>query len=130
MKINIICVGKKHDINFASAIVDYERRLGKVCTINWQVIPSQKSNQTTQITKESNLILQKIKKLDIVILLDETGRIYSNLDLAKIIEDKLQSSGQNNIVFVIGGAFGVSSEVKDRADFSWSLSNLSFRIKS
>lgn len=62
---------------------------------------------------------------DFVILLDETGKELSSPELAQFIEKRCMDSGKR-VVFVIGGAYGVSQEIKDRADFTWSLSKLVF----
>lgn len=62
---------------------------------------------------------------DFVILLDEHGKELSSPELAQFIEKRCMDSGKR-IVFVIGGAYGVEQSVKDRADFTWSLSKLVF----
>lgn len=62
---------------------------------------------------------------DFVILLDEHGKELSSPELAQFIEKRCMDSGKR-IVFVIGGAYGVEQSVKDRADFTWSLSKLIF----
>lgn len=62
---------------------------------------------------------------DFVVLLDETGKELSSPELAQFIEKRCMDSGKR-IVFIIGGAYGVEQQVKDRADFIWSLSKLVF----
>ncbi|MGN6353769.1 MAG: 23S rRNA (pseudouridine(1915)-N(3))-methyltransferase RlmH, partial [Parafilimonas sp.] len=58
-------------------------------------------------------------------LLDETGKQLTSVELSNFIEQKI-NAGERTIVFLIGGAFGVSNEIKQRADFIWSLSKLVF----
>lgn len=62
---------------------------------------------------------------DFVILLDETGKELSSPELAQFIEKRCMDSGKR-VVFIIGGAYGVTQEIKDRADFTWALSKLVF----
>lgn len=62
---------------------------------------------------------------DFVVVLDERGKELSSMELAQFIEKRCMDSGKR-VVFVIGGAYGVEQTVKDRADFTWSLSRLVF----
>ncbi len=62
---------------------------------------------------------------DFVILLDETGKELSSPELAQFIEKRCMDSGKR-VVFVVGGAYGATQEMKDRADFTWALSKLVF----
>ena len=57
-----------------------------------------------------------------VVLLDERGKNISSPELSEMIQDKFVHS--KDIIFVIGGAFGVNDEVRSKANFIWSLSNL------
>ena len=69
-------------------------------------------------------ILEKIKPSDFVILLDERGKNISSPELAKMLLNGFVNS--QNFVIIIGGAFGVSEELRKRANFVWSLSKLVF----
>ena len=60
-----------------------------------------------------------------MILLDERGRTYSSLEFAKLLQDKISYAGKD-IVFVIGGAYGFSQAVYDRAGSKMSLSRMTF----
>lgn len=78
-----------------------------------------------QKAKEAESILSSLKKEDYLVLLDERGKQLSSEGLASFIQQRANES-EKNIVFLIGGAFGVSDAVFKRADFSWSLSALVF----
>lgn len=117
----IITVGKKHE--YASAIAEYEKRLKGVWALDWLLIPhSNKDDGTAAKKDESEKILAKLDERDYVVLLDERGKQLSSPQLAELTERGLGY----NLTFVIGGAYGVSDEVRDRANFIWSLSPLVF----
>jgi len=75
--------------------------------------------------KEGETILGLLKKEDYLVLLDERGKQLSSEGLAEFIQQRANES-QKNIIFLIGGAFGVSKELMDRANYKWSLSQLVF----
>lgn len=126
MKITIISVGKAHDTQIALLINDYERRLkGFGVTISWQIIPSQnRSNEPTQKSAETENILKVIGKNDFVVLLDENGKQFNNQQLADTLEDLRDRS--QDVSIIIGGAYGVDDKLYQRAQLTWSLSELVF----
>ena len=69
--------------------------------------------------------LKNVKPADDVILMDERGRQYSSIELAKVLQDKISYVGKD-IVFVIGGAYGFSDAVYERANSKISLSKMTF----
>lgn len=78
-----------------------------------------------KVNLESKKLLSKINKDDFIILFDEKGKKMNSIDFSKNIEKTLMS-GKKRIVFVIGGAFGVSEEVKKLADMKISFSDMVF----
>lgn len=126
MKINIICVGKKHLIELRDAINTYETRLKPNFDISWQIIPTGVGDGLLQKERESKKVVSLIRANDFVILLDESGTIFTNQQLAGILSVALKERTKNRIIFIIGGAYGVSKELKNRADIIWSLSKLVF----
>ena len=79
-----------------------------------------------QIKKaEATGILKALTTTDVLILLDEKGKMLSSPGLANLMQQKANQSAQR-IVFLIGGAYGVDEEIKKRANFTWSLSELVF----
>ena len=75
--------------------------------------------------KEGELILKNVRPGDDRILLDERGRQFTSMELAKVLQDKISYSGKD-IIFVIGGAYGFSDAVYSRADSKISLSKMTF----
>lgn len=103
----------------ASAINEYEKRLGAHYLIEW-VFPSISTTES-----EGAAILKQVKDGDTVFLLDERGKSYGSPEFAALI-DKEQQEGTKRLVLIIGGAFGVSEEVKKRANITLSLSKMVF----
>jgi len=118
MKVLIVSPGKAHDDTVASGIAEYEKRLRKFDT-DWSL--PQASDKDT----EGTAILKSIKDGDYVVLLDERGKDIDTLGFAKFLDTRLQD-GTKRLVFVIGGAFGVSSDVANRAHMTLKLSSLVF----
>jgi len=126
MKITIISVGKDHEGMYREAIGEFSLRIKRyVSSIDWKFIPS--GNKDKDVTKkiEGEAIVKAIKAGDYVFLLDESGRFVDSVDLSLLIEKTMINSCKN-VVFIIGGAFGVSSEVFARANCTISLSKMVF----
>lgn len=125
MKITIISVGKKHDSLFSSAIEEYMLRLSRVVDVRWHFISPSGKEELIARKEESALIGTSLKKDSTVWLLDETGTQLSSIDVASKIEI-LKNSSVQELQIIIGGAYGVDDQLKQRADFIWSLSKLVF----
>lgn len=122
MHIKIISVGKNND-GFSPIIDDYLTRLGRAIKTDWlHLLPSGKPELQAR-KQESAEIMAKIKPNSVVWLLDETGEQISSPTLASKI-DVMQYQGVQELVIVIGGAYGVDETLKSRADFVWSLSKM------
>jgi len=74
--------------------------------------------------EESQRLLARIKDDDFVILLDERGTIFDSVAISRLLTTQLEQS--QNIVIIIGGAYGVDTELQTRANSVWSLSKLVF----
>lgn len=120
--INIICVGKKTSPQILDLILDYEKRLRNFVKINWVIIPAidGKMSIDEQKSQESKKIISKLNGM-FTILLDESGRELDNLQLASFLGDSVNN---NEVNIVIGGAYGVSGELKQKVDAVLSLSKL------
>lgn len=110
-------------------IDDYVKRLSFYIQFETKVIPDLKNRNTLSVElqkeKEGQLILNQIIPGDYMILLDEHGTEFSSLELSKWLEKKM-IAGIRQIVFLIGGPYGFSKMVYQRADFKISLSQLTF----
>jgi 23S rRNA (pseudouridine1915-N3)-methyltransferase len=111
----IICVGKKHEDIYKSAALHFEGRVKPYTKLEWKILAASAHEQSLARSDESTRILAGIGKNDFVILLDETGVNATSPELAAQIE-KAQNSSRN-VVFVVGGAYGVDVQLKARADF-------------
>ena len=126
MKLAILSVGKAHESYIKEGVELFTKRIGHYYPIDWQLITPSKLTEPIQIKKaEAANILKSIMATDVLVLLDETGKMLSSPGLSKLIQQKANQSAQR-IVFLIGGAYGVDEEIKKRANFSWSLSELVF----
>lgn len=116
--IKIVCVGRVKEKYLRDGILDYETRIGKYHKIN--IIEVDDSN----IIEEKERILKCISPKDFVITLDIDGEQLSSTQLADKIDKTFISN--SNIVFVIGGSYGLDIAVKERSNFSLSFSKLTF----
>jgi 23S rRNA (pseudouridine1915-N3)-methyltransferase len=116
--IKLYAIGKKTD--YDPQINDYLKRLKKPFDTDLKVWNY--SNSSTPREDESKHILDAITSQDFVILLDERGEELDNNQLLKTFQKPWQQG--KNVVLIIGGAYGVSQELRNRADFMWSLGKL------
>jgi 23S rRNA (pseudouridine1915-N3)-methyltransferase len=119
VKILIISPGKRHAIEYRTAIAEYETRLRSALPIDW-LFPAVGTKES-----EGAAVLKAIQDDDTVLLLDETGKDIDSPGLAACLDREL-NNGAKRLVIVIGGAFGVSEEVKERANHTYRLSALVF----
>ncbi len=129
MKIEFWSMGKDHEKYVKEGIELFTKRVKNYYTTTWKIIgpPKNAASLPDEILKEKEgeIILNKLEKTDFLILLDETGKQLTSPGLALLL-DQRAIQGTRNIVFLIGGAFGVSKAVMARANFSWGLSTLVF----
>lgn len=116
LHIRIITVGKKHQAIFVDAIELYEKRLRRSCKLHWEIIPPSNPKD------ESNQIVKRLKGAK-AILLDERGALITTQDLANQLEHA-QLTAEKELVFIIGGAYGVESGLFDQVSAVFSLGNL------
>lgn len=129
MKITLLTVGKTDRDWVRQGLDIYVSRLKHYIPFSVIEIPELKN--VSALTKdqikmrEGELILKNVKPTDDVVLLDERGREYTSVEFAKVIQDKISYVGKD-IVYVIGGAYGFSDAVYQRADSRMSLSRMTF----
>jgi 23S rRNA (pseudouridine1915-N3)-methyltransferase len=127
MKLLLWSIGKEHEPYVRPGVEDFTRRLTRYYPTEWSLIPPPKGAATLSPTalkkKEGEIILGQLGKDDFLVALDERAQQLSSEKLATFLQTRANSS-QKNLVFLIGGAFGLDPSVLDRADFKWSLSQL------
>lgn len=114
--IHIIAGGKKHLDWVNIAVSEYQKRLKKPFNIEWELIEEEKLNQY--------LAKWPFSGQQYVILLDERGKNLSSPELSGILSQQFVNSRE--VVIIIGGAFGVSEEIRQKSNLVWSLSRLVF----
>ena len=125
MKINLIAVGKKMPDWISHGIEHYKKQLPKHFNFTITAIESQnRKSISPENTKnlEEKLILEAASDSNLLIALDESGKKQTSKELSKSIE-KWQHNG-DNVALIIGGADGLSSELKQKCNLIWSLSDL------
>lgn len=122
--IRIIAIGKKHEDWILTGLRRYQKRLQRPYDVKWELVPHDSAIAATARQNESEQLQKRLDTSDYVVLLDETGKQLDSPAVAALCEQQFTSS--RNIVFVIGGAYGVSAGLKQRADLIWSLSPLVF----
>lgn len=129
MKILFMAVGKAHEPFVKAGVDDFTKRIGNYFRVDWLLIPAPKNAGVLSATelkkKEGELILARIEKDDYLIALDERGRQYSSEGLATFIQARANESVKQ-LVFLIGGAYGIDNAVLQLAQQQWSLSQLVF----
>ena len=129
MKIQFWSVGKNNESFVDEGIKLFTKRISNYYPVEWQIIPTSKNaavlSDVDLKQKEGETILNLLKKEDYLILLDERGKTLTSEGLASFIQQRANES-EKQLVFLIGGAFGVSKAVFERADYMWSLSPLVF----
>lgn len=131
LNVNIICVGNLKEKFFTDALSEYKKRLGRYCKFEVVELPEEKiADNVTQsqidktLKKEGEKILSKIGKSDFVVAMCIEGKQLSSEELSKKIEDI--SLTNSTVNFVIGGSWGLSDDVKKRADMRLSVSKMTF----
>lgn len=128
MKTILILVGKTADKHFAAGINDYTKRIGHYMPFEIITIPELKNtkNLTEEQQKqmEGDLIARQLQPSDTVVLMDEHGREFRSVEFARWLEQKRNTA--RRLVFIIGGPYGFSGRIYDRANEKISLSRMTF----
>ncbi|MDO4702715.1 23S rRNA (pseudouridine(1915)-N(3))-methyltransferase RlmH [Tannerella sp.] len=129
MNIVLLTVGKTDATYWKDALAEYQRRLQHYIPFEMQVIPDIKNTKnltkSEQKMQEGVLIRKALQAGDWCVLLDEQGKEYTSMQFAAYLEKKIQIVSRR-LVFVIGGPYGFSDEVYERASERLSLSKMTF----
>lgn len=129
MTIRLIAIGKTDQSELNQLISIYQNRLKHYIKFELEIISDIKNVKNLSIEqqkeKEGDLIEQKIDSNDCLILLDEKGKQYSSVSFSEFIQKKM-NSGIKNLTFVIGGPYGFSKKIYDKAQGKVSLSEMTF----
>ena len=129
MYIRLITIGKTDNKNLQSLIEDYTKRLSFYVKFDLDIIADIKNvknlSEAQQKEKEGELILSKISATDNLILLDENGKTFNSVGFSNYLQKKM-NAGTKTLVFVIGGPYGFSETVYQKANGKVSLSEMTF----
>jgi len=132
LQVKVVAVGKIRERFLVDGIKEYTKRLSTYIRLDMVEIADEPcperlspADEDRVKEKEGERILKSIGAQDYVILLDLKGKEFSSTGLSEYL-DQLALKGQSSIVFIIGGSLGVSEQVRQRADYHWSFSQLTF----
>ena len=129
MKITFLTVGKTINSNLIKLQDEYQNRLKYYIPFETVVIPELKNTKNLSINeqkeKEADLILKNFETTDEIILLDEKGKQFTSVGFSEFISKKMLASHKRKI-FVVGGPYGFSERVYQRANGKISLSSMTF----
>ncbi|HQV34854.1 MAG TPA: 23S rRNA (pseudouridine(1915)-N(3))-methyltransferase RlmH [Flavobacterium sp.] len=129
MNIKLIAIGKTDHKNLQALIEEYQKRLSFYIKFELEIIPDIKNvknlSEEQQKEKEGELILAKLSPTDFLILLDENGKSYTSIGFANELQKKM-NAGIKTLVYVIGGPYGFSETVYQKAQQKISLSEMTF----
>lgn len=133
IRINIICIGKIKEKYFTDAISEYAKRLTAFCKFAVVELAEEKirNNNPNEaeisevIEAEGERILKKIGAGDYAVAMCIEGKQLSSEELSAML-DNAAITGKSTVDFIIGGSYGLSNKVKNRADFKLSMSKMTF----
>lgn len=129
MEIKLIAIGKTDRTELDQLIKIYQKRLVHYIQFSFEIIPnlrnSKNLSQKLQKQEEGKLILNKVSNTDHLILLDENGKEMNSIVFSKFLQ-KHMNSGIKRLVLVIGGPYGFSDAVYQKASYKLALSKMTF----
>ena len=129
MKITLLAIGKTDDRSLQTLIEAYSKRLKHYVSFDFELIPDIKNaknlSEVQQKSKEGEEILKRVSPSDSLVLLDENGKSFNSVGFSEYLQKKM-NSGLKNLVFIIGGPYGFSEELYQRANGKIALSQMTF----
>lgn len=132
INLNIICIGKLKEQYLRDASAEYIKRMQTLCKLTVTELSAEKLSENPSqkeiekaLEAEGKRILEKIPKNSAVITMCIEGKQKSSEELSAELEN-LALSGVSNAVFIIGGSFGLSEEVKAKSKLRMSMSKMTF----
>lgn len=128
MKTLLILIGKTQNKHFLAGINDYAERITHYMPFDMMVVPELRNTKSLtedqQKQKEGEMVLRLLQPSDTVVLLDEHGAEYRSMELASWLQNKQNTA--RRLVMVIGGPYGFSPALYQRANDKISLSRMTF----
>ncbi len=129
MTIKLLAIGKTDSTHLQELITEYEQRLKHYIKFELDIIPDIKNvknlSEVQQKEKEGEAILKRLQPTDVLVLLDEHGKQHTSIEFSNYLQKKM-NAGIKRMVIVIGGPYGFSEEIYQKAQGKLSLSKMTF----
>ena len=129
MSFQLWMIGKTKEEFLLNGIQSYTQRVSRYLKVESYILPSHKHASSLEANKlkqeEAAIVLKKLKPSDYLIILDEHGKNPDSRQFASLLEDRMNDSGRSTI-FLIGGAYGFTDEIRQRSNLNISLSKMTF----
>jgi 23S rRNA (pseudouridine1915-N3)-methyltransferase len=129
MKIELWAIGKNNEAYVKPGVEEFTHRISKYFKVEWTILPVPKNagmlSEMDLKKREGDTILEWLSKDDWLVALDEKGKQLTSKKLADFLQSRANESVKK-LVFLIGGAFGLDGAILKRANYIWSLSELTF----
>ncbi|MET7027767.1 23S rRNA (pseudouridine(1915)-N(3))-methyltransferase RlmH [Sediminicola luteus] len=129
MMIKLLAIGKTDSTHLQELISEYEQRLKHYIKFELDIIPDIKNvknlSEVQQKEKEGEAILKRLQPTDVLVLLDEHGKQHTSIEFSNYLQKKM-NAGIKRMVIVIGGPYGFSEEIYQKAQGKLSLSKMTF----
>jgi 23S rRNA (pseudouridine1915-N3)-methyltransferase len=129
MKIQFWSIGKAHESYVKEGIELFTKRINHYYSADWNIIPTPKNtgmlSESDIKIREGKMIMEWLKPEDYLVALDERGKQMKSEALATFIQARSNQSVRQ-LIFLIGGAYGLDEQLLKRANYKWSLSDLVF----
>ncbi|MBQ1602635.1 MAG: 23S rRNA (pseudouridine(1915)-N(3))-methyltransferase RlmH [Oscillospiraceae bacterium] len=131
-KISLICVGKLKEPFYAAAVAEYQKRLTRHCKLEILELPEQRLGDDPSpaeieqaLAREAAVIEEKLPRSATLIAMCIEGKLLSSTELSETIT-RLGATGSSQLVFLIGGSFGLHPRIKEQAALRLSMSPMTF----
>ncbi len=129
MRLCLLLMGKTTDSFVKEGMLNYQKRIERYVPFEVNVLPEIKNTRNMpmaeQMKKEGELLMNYFKQDDEILLLDERGKERNSIEFAKFLDEKMLYSNKR-MVFVVGGPYGFSKEIMQKAHGKISLSTMTF----
>lgn len=129
MTIKLVAIGKTDSTHLQELITQYEHRLKHYIRFELEIIPDIKNaknlSEVQQKEKEGEALLKRLQPTDVLVLLDENGKQHTSIEFSNYLQKKM-NAGIKRMVVVIGGPYGFSDEIYQKAQGKLSLSKMTF----
>ena len=129
MKVLLLAIGKTHEQYLIEGISQYQRRLQHYIPFEILELPNIRNTKNLSDSelkkKEGEVILKQLQSSDYVVLLDDKGKTFTSLAFSKRLQTWMLN-GKKRLLFIVGGAYGFSEDIYNKADERLSLSKMTF----